>query len=33
MLFFLGAALMGIWLLMGIVRADVHRRPRPPNPG
>ena len=33
MLFFLGAALMGIWLLVGIVRADVHRRPRPPSPG
>ncbi|HKP75521.1 MAG TPA: AarF/ABC1/UbiB kinase family protein [Longimicrobiaceae bacterium] len=32
MLFFLGAALMGIWLLAGIVRADVHRKPKPPGP-
>jgi predicted unusual protein kinase regulating ubiquinone biosynthesis (AarF/ABC1/UbiB family) len=30
MLFFLGAALLGIWLVVSIFRADVHRKPRPP---
>jgi predicted unusual protein kinase regulating ubiquinone biosynthesis (AarF/ABC1/UbiB family) len=31
MLFFLGAALLGIWLIVSIFRADVHRKP-PPSP-
>ena len=31
MLFFLGAALIGIWLITVIVRADVHRRVKPPS--
>jgi len=30
MLFFLGAAVLGIWLVYTILRADVHRKPRPP---
>ncbi|HET7464008.1 MAG TPA: AarF/ABC1/UbiB kinase family protein [Longimicrobium sp.] len=30
MLFFLGAALLGIWLVFSILRADVHRKQGPP---
>ncbi|HYH80938.1 MAG TPA: AarF/UbiB family protein [Longimicrobium sp.] len=30
MLFFLAAALMGVWLVISIFRGDVHRKPRPP---
>jgi ubiquinone biosynthesis protein len=30
MLFFLGAALLGVWLLFSILRADVHRKQGPP---
>lgn len=30
MLFFLGAALIGIWLVVSIIRADVHRKVKPP---
>jgi predicted unusual protein kinase regulating ubiquinone biosynthesis (AarF/ABC1/UbiB family) len=32
MLFFLGAALIGLWLMAGILRADVHRAAKPPRP-
>jgi hypothetical protein len=31
MLFFLGAALLGVWLLVSIFRADVHRKSPPPK--
>ncbi|HEX8904110.1 MAG TPA: AarF/ABC1/UbiB kinase family protein, partial [Longimicrobiaceae bacterium] len=31
MLFFLGAALIGIWLIVSILRADVHRKAPPPK--
>ncbi|HET7231161.1 MAG TPA: AarF/ABC1/UbiB kinase family protein [Longimicrobium sp.] len=31
MLFFLGAALLGMWLVFSILRADVHRKPGPPT--
>jgi len=33
MLFFLGAALIGIWLIVSIARADVHRKPPPTSKG
>ncbi|HEX6748332.1 MAG TPA: AarF/ABC1/UbiB kinase family protein [Longimicrobium sp.] len=32
MLFFLAAALLGLWLIFSIVRADVHRPAKPPAP-
>jgi uncharacterized protein (DUF983 family) len=31
MLFFLGAALIALWLMAGILRADVHRAVKPPK--
>jgi ubiquinone biosynthesis protein len=31
MLFFLGAALIAVWLMAGILRADVHRAVKPPR--
>lgn len=31
MLFFLGAALIALWLMAGILRADVHRAVKPPR--
>lgn len=31
MLFFLGAALLGLWLVISIFRADVHRKAPPPK--
>ena len=31
MLFFLGAALLGLWLVISIFRADVHRKTPPPK--
>jgi predicted unusual protein kinase regulating ubiquinone biosynthesis (AarF/ABC1/UbiB family) len=30
MLFFLGAALLGIWLIFSVISVDVHRRQKPP---
>jgi hypothetical protein len=31
MLFFLGAALLGIWLIFSVISVDVHRRQKPPT--